>query len=289
MDNHIAAQAPRPRHHAGGGGGRDDCWSEGATEILIEAWGERYLLLNRGNLRQKDWMEVADAVNAHRNSVNKPPRTDIQCKNRIDTIKKKYKLEKAKSSPSKWGFFDRLDYLIGTSNATPSSKKSTPSVHRPITLTVKSNKPKPNPNPSPIAVVYPSGSSRLNSSGSNESSLGGGGDRDDDVLGGGRKNRVDSVGCSEETACKELSRAILRFGEIYERIESAKQEQMVELEKQRMEFTKDIEFQRMNMFMDAQLELERMKRPKKGAPGAGDADILDNVSMNLDDDLKLKP
>ena len=34
-------------------GGREDCWSEGATSVLIEAWGERYLKLSRGNLKHK--------------------------------------------------------------------------------------------------------------------------------------------------------------------------------------------------------------------------------------------
>lgn len=91
------------------------------------------------------------------------------------------------------------------------------------------------------------------------------------LLGGGvrKHSRMDSVDFSEESAYKELARAILRFGEIYERIESSKQLQMMELEKQRMEFTKDLEFQRMNMFMEAQLELEKMKRPTKYAPAAG--------------------
>ncbi|XP_058182794.1 trihelix transcription factor ENAP2 [Rhododendron vialii] len=256
------------------GGGREDCWSEGATETLVEAWGDRYLELNRGNLRQKDWMEVADAVNARSNGV-KPRRTDVQCKNRVDTIKKKYKLEKSKLPvPSKWRFYSRLDHLVGPTAASASaaaapSKKKTPApsaaIQKPastITLSLKSRtKPTPNPNPNaghPV-VVYSGGSSRLNSSGSNESSLGG--DR--------RERRVEDADLSEDGAYKELARAILRFGEVYERIESSKQEQMMELEKQRMEFTKELEFQRMNMFMEAQLELEKVKRAKNYAPGSG--------------------
>uniref|UniRef100_A0A5B6YQ65 Putative trihelix transcription factor ASIL1-like n=1 Tax=Davidia involucrata TaxID=16924 RepID=A0A5B6YQ65_DAVIN len=276
MENQTARNTSRRPHH-GGGGGREDCWTEGETETLIDAWGDRYLQLNRGNLRQKDWKEVADAVNARLNPV-KPRRTDTQCKNRVDTLKKKYKVEKAKPGPSKWPFYHRLDHLIGTNAVTPSNKKSTLalSVHKPttVTFTVKSRL-KPSPNSNPNAVVYSAGSSsksRLNSSGSNESSLGAGG-RDDDVLfsGGGvvRKHRMDYVDFSEETAYKELARAILRFGEIYERIESSKQQQMMELEKQRMEFTKDLECQRMNMFMEAQLELEKMKHPTKNVPSAG--------------------
>ena len=41
-----------------------------------------------------------------------------------------------------------------------------------------------------------------------------------------------------------MAQAIESFREIYERVESAKQRQMVELEKQRMQFAKDLEFQR---------------------------------------------
>ncbi|CAL1379569.1 unnamed protein product [Linum trigynum] len=53
----------------GGGGnnsGREDCWSEGAAESLIKAWGDRYVSVKGENLRQKDWKEVADEVNSWR-------------------------------------------------------------------------------------------------------------------------------------------------------------------------------------------------------------------------------
>ncbi|KAA8534043.1 hypothetical protein F0562_031560 [Nyssa sinensis] len=190
------AHTSRPHH----GGGREDCWSEGATETLIDAWGDRYVQLNRGNLRQKDWKEVADAVNARQNGV-KPRRTDIQCKNRVDTLKKKYKAEKGQAGAFKVAFL--------LSSRSPCWNQRRYSVEQ-------------------------------------------------------KNNTV-----TEESAYKELARAILRFGEIYERIESSKQQQMMELEKQRMEFTKDLEFQRMNMFMEAQVELEKMKRPTKYAPSAG--------------------
>ncbi|XP_033508567.1 trihelix transcription factor ENAP2-like isoform X1 [Nicotiana tomentosiformis] len=257
----MESQTATPtRPHAGG---REDCWSEGATETLIEAWGDRYVRLNRGNLRQKDWKEVADTVNSRQYGV-KPQRTDVQCKNRIDTLKKKYKLEKTKSFPSKWPFYNRLDYLIGTNNVStsPCNRKLTAA----ITLTVKSNS---NPNHNFAAVNYSGSSSRLNSSGSNDSS------HDDLPFGsGGRKNKTEYVGLSEETtAYKELARAILRFGEIYERIESSKQQQMMELEKQRMEFTTDLEVQRMNMFMETQLQIERAKRPARHPTSTGTRSI----------------
>ncbi|XVF40780.1 hypothetical protein PTKIN_Ptkin01aG0143300 [Pterospermum kingtungense] len=233
-----------PPHHnthssgVGGNGGREDCWSEGATATLIEAWGDRYLRLNKGNLRRKDWQEVADAVNFGQDGV-KPRKTDIQCKNRIDTLKKKYKLERAKPPPSKWPFFNRIDSLIGA-NASVNKK------HTSFTFTIK-----------------PKTTSFLTGLKSTESSFDDDGGEDDELR---KEHRVEDVGLSDGAACRELARAILKFGEIYERIESSKQQQVMELEKQRMEFTKDLELQRMNMLVDAQLELEKSKRLKHLIP-----------------------
>ncbi|CAI0381710.1 unnamed protein product [Linum tenue] len=108
---------------------REDCWSEEATATLVEAWGNRYVELNRGNLRQTDWKEVAAAVNAIHGLTKKTHRTDVQCKNRIDTIKKKYKVEKTRITASNgvltssWPFFDRLDGLIGSNFPATATKK----------------------------------------------------------------------------------------------------------------------------------------------------------------------
>ena len=243
---------PTTRPHSGG---REDCWSEGATGKLIEAWGDRYLQLNRGNLRQKDWKEVAEAVNGRDNGV-KPYKTDVQCKNRIDTLKKKYKLEKSKPLPSSWAFYPRLDFLIGGSNKKPTTT---------VTLTIKSARPSPKP-----PATSPVSDDDV--------------DEDDgDGLGFDgrvvmRKHRMmEAMDFSGGTACRELARAILKFGEIYERIESSKQQKMMELERQRMEFAKELEFQRLNMFMDAQLELEKRKRAKYTAPASGE--FRDSVSI----------
>ncbi|KAL2539055.1 Trihelix transcription factor ASIL2 [Abeliophyllum distichum] len=115
--NTLTLALPIQQQKVGGtGGGREDCWSEGATAVLIDAWGERYLELSRGNLKQKHWKDVADIVSS-REDFMKTPKTDIQCKNRIDTVKKKYKTEKAKiaagGGPSKWRFYEKMDELIG--------------------------------------------------------------------------------------------------------------------------------------------------------------------------------
>ncbi|KAK1270477.1 hypothetical protein QJS04_geneDACA006044 [Acorus gramineus] len=262
MDDHhrpsaaatTTAVVPSRPTYNGGGGGREDCWSEGASSALIDAWGDRYLELSRGNLRQKDWKDVAGAVNARQDSHGRPRKTDVQCKNRIDTLKKKYKIEKVKLGPSSWPFFSRLDQLVGPS-ASASAKKPQQAPAKPhaaVTFTLK-----PNPNPNPYSAGSSSGSSRDHRMEDDED--------DDD------EDEEDLVGVGEDVRGRgeggagvfgELARAIVRFGEIYERVESAKQQQMVEMERQRMEFAKELEYQRMHMFVEAQLELEKMKRPR---------------------------
>ncbi|KAK1309202.1 hypothetical protein QJS10_CPA09g00059 [Acorus calamus] len=66
----------------------------------------------------------------------------------------------------------------------------------------------------------------------------------------------------DEAAVKELTRAILRFGEVYEKVETSKLQQATEMEKQRMGFAKELELQRMQFFLKTQLELTKMKRGK---------------------------
>ncbi|CAN8259775.1 unnamed protein product [Cochlearia groenlandica] len=221
--------------------GREDWWSEEATATLIEAWGDRYVNLNRGNLRQNDWKEVADAVNSSHG--NSRPKTDVQCKNRIDTLKKKYKSEKTKHTSS-WCFFDKLDFLIG-----PVLKKSA------AAGAVKSALINPNLNP--------------NGSKTSGSSLDDDDDDDDDEDGDWgfvvrKHGRVEEeLDSSEGDSFKELARSILKLGEAYERIEGTKQKMMIELEKQRMEVAKELELQRMNMLMEMQLDLEKSKLVKR--------------------------
>lgn len=57
---------------------------------------------------------------------------------------------------------------------------------------------------------------------------------------------------------RELTRAILKFGEAYEAAESAKLQQIVEMEKQRMKFAKELELQRIKFLMKTQLELSQL-------------------------------
>ncbi|KAI3682316.1 hypothetical protein L1987_82216 [Smallanthus sonchifolius] len=266
---------------------REDCWSEDATSTLVEAWGRRYLELNRGNLRQKDWQEVADVVNGRHGHTKKTRRTDVQCKNRIDTLKKKYKVEKARVSESNgqinsnWSFFSRLDSLIGSAATSKKSSSSSPPTAVPLPYrkppTVMSSQfPQslailPQKRPLPVAAAVDESYFRRNYSAVAAAAAAAeeDGSEDDESLGTSEdEGAVRGKGVKKESgggsdSMKRLAMAIERFGEIYERVEGEKQKQMIELEKQRMQFTKDLEVQRMQLFMDTQVQLEKIKQAKR--------------------------
>ncbi|CAL5342731.1 unnamed protein product [Camellia sinensis] len=254
---------------------REDCWSNDATYTLVEAWGDRYLDLNRGNLRQKHWQDVADAVNAVHGHVKKARRTDVQCKNRIDTLKKRYKIEKARVSDSnsggytsQWPFFSRLDSLIGSSYkpspAAATHRKTPPALPPSPSLVPVGPRSKRPAAIMPPAVVDDSffrrnfsaiaaaaaAAAEAESEKSRSRSSGGGTRRRD-----GDRNGTEGY--------RQLAEAIERLGEIYERVEESKQRQMIKLEKQRMQFAKDLEIQRMKLFMDSQIQIEKMKRARR--------------------------
>ncbi|CAN6483988.1 unnamed protein product [Victoria cruziana] len=260
--------------------GREDCWSEGATLALIKAWGDRYLELNRGNLKQKHWQEVAEAVN-ERTGGGRARKTDIQCKNRMDTLKKKYKVERARVSGtndafmSKWPYYIRINDLIGPA---ATSKRGSP---------VRAPKSEP---PMALPLPYRTASMPVVAVRAAAAAAAGREKRpaeddyvfqrtpESDTQSGSSRSKAspDSAESSRESrgragcgggsgsggGLRELARAIMRFGEIYEKVEGAKQRQTMDLERQRMEFVKGLEFQRMQIFVDSQLELAKLKKAK---------------------------
>jgi hypothetical protein len=57
---------------------------------------------------------------------------------------------------------------------------------------------------------------------------------------------------------------------MYERVESAKQKHALEMERQRIEFLKQLEVKRMENFVEAHVKIARAQRPKKTKAGATD-------------------
>ncbi|GAV84075.1 Myb_DNA-bind_4 domain-containing protein [Cephalotus follicularis] len=275
---------------------REDCWSEDATFTLLEAWGDRYLELNRGNLRQKHWQEVADSVNdLHGHVSSKSHRTDIQCKNRIDTLKKKYKIEKARvldsngAYTSQWPFFDRLDALLRSNFqanrpsppviGTPSTTRRTPPLvspgwpFSPVPVGLRSSKrPSPAQASSLLAPApLPVDDSQVRRNLSAFAAAAAAAAAEDSQGSDSRSSYGRERGGEREEGYRELAEAIERLGDIYERVESKKQKQMVDLEKQRMQFAKELECQRMQLFMETQLQLQKINCVK---PSRNEPDIL---------------
>lgn len=85
------------------------------------------------------------------------------------------------------------------------------------------------------------------------------------VAGRKRRRPIEEGDGSVGEGYRRLAKAITRLGEIYEKVEVAKQQQMVDLEKQRMQFAKDLEIQRMKLFMDSQVPVQKLKRLKNNS------------------------
>ncbi|KAI3898427.1 hypothetical protein MKW92_027924 [Papaver armeniacum] len=108
----------------GGGGGGDrlkrDEWSEGAVSCLLDAYETKWILRNRAKLKGHDWEDVARHVSSRANST-KAPKTQTQCKNKIESMKKRYRSESSSNDPSSWPLFQRLDLLLRCRTATTTS------------------------------------------------------------------------------------------------------------------------------------------------------------------------
>ncbi|KAI4310473.1 hypothetical protein MLD38_035450 [Melastoma candidum] len=94
-------------------------WSDTAIACLLEAYTEKYMALNRGNLRGRDWEEVAAIVSER---CEKPRKSVEQCKNKVDNLKKRFKLERHRMSSgvvsaSHWPWYKKLEEIV--SNTLP--------------------------------------------------------------------------------------------------------------------------------------------------------------------------
>ncbi|XVF13489.1 hypothetical protein REPUB_Repub08aG0212100 [Reevesia pubescens] len=91
------------------------CWSKEETLALIEAYKEKWFALRRGNLKASDWDAVSEAVS----SASDPGTTksSVQCRHKIEKLRKRYRAEKQRSlkSPGKfsssWDLFPLLDSM----------------------------------------------------------------------------------------------------------------------------------------------------------------------------------
>ncbi|KAL6311602.1 hypothetical protein AAG906_039073 [Vitis piasezkii] len=93
------------------------CWSHDETVALIDSYRDKWYALRRGNLRANHWQEVADAV-SRRCPLSSPPKTSVQCRHKMEKLRKRYRteLQRSMNAPShrfnsSWVHFKRMDAM----------------------------------------------------------------------------------------------------------------------------------------------------------------------------------
>uniref|UniRef100_A0A0D9XGN8 Myb/SANT-like DNA-binding domain-containing protein n=1 Tax=Leersia perrieri TaxID=77586 RepID=A0A0D9XGN8_9ORYZ len=131
--DHVLPDADAPPLAAAAPPQKRDEWSESGIVRLLEAYEAKWLLRNRAKLKWSDWVDIAQEVSAHCAMENaaasaagaKPgsnaAKTPNQCKNKIESMKKRYRAEfaaAARAGPAaagggpSWRFFSRMDGLL---------------------------------------------------------------------------------------------------------------------------------------------------------------------------------
>lgn len=247
-------------------------WTEKSTFVLLESWGVFYLMNGRKSLRSDEWMEVAKKVNdAARN-----PRTDAQCRNRIDTLKKKYKKEKARmaesiSSYSRWVYFKKMEQLMGVS--------------KPLSVVPLQQRQKSRVSHGVCSGKYGFNSrhypSRLNGlNGTSDNPLGSqfmNHDLDKDNSDGMPPQKKKSIDLPNSTSFKILIDSINNFSMVYEKIEISNRNHMLELKKMRMKFQRDLEMQRRHILERAMRQHKRLRDEE-----SEDSDEENNDNKGID-------
>ncbi|XP_057841190.1 trihelix transcription factor ENAP1 [Cryptomeria japonica] len=90
-------------------------WHPDTVARLIDGYGEKCANI-KGYLKTKDWEEIVKYVNIQCEG-SKVPKTMKQCREKIDSLKRRYKLEKRRveirgSNHVNWSFFDKLDDIM---------------------------------------------------------------------------------------------------------------------------------------------------------------------------------
>lgn len=98
-----------------------DEWSEGGVLTLLEVYESKWVLRNRAKLKGNDWEDIARQV-SDRSCGSKSLKTPNQCKNKMESMKKRYRAESAAGTSnsvpgSSWQFFARMDSLLKGTNS----------------------------------------------------------------------------------------------------------------------------------------------------------------------------
>lgn len=239
----------------------EEDWTEHAVFVLLEVWGDRFLQLGRKSLRSEDWHEVAQKVS----EASKMERSDTQCRNMLDMLKRKYKKEKAKIeemglSSSKWAYYKKMEMLMASSMRQECGLACGVDNGEYVFMNTR------------VYLEKSNGFDEMRDSpGESET------DEDDN---GNDQNgfppRHGGGGGLEGSSFRVLADSIQKFGEIYENIESSKRQQMMELEKMRRDFNKEMELQKKQILERAQAEIAKIQE-------ADDDDDDDDTDTSAED------
>ncbi|CAN0843890.1 Trihelix transcription factor ASIL2 [Linum grandiflorum] len=149
----VKDDSPRKLQSIGGGGGdrlKRDEWSEGAVSSLLEAYETKWVLRNRAKLKGQDWEDVARFVSSRANST-RAPKTQTQCKNKIESMKKRYRSESAAGdASSSWPLYNRLHHLLrGSTSSTTTATAAA------ITIAAAATVPQAHPLPPAEPLLNP--------------------------------------------------------------------------------------------------------------------------------------
>ncbi|XP_004301730.1 PREDICTED: uncharacterized protein LOC101297845 [Fragaria vesca subsp. vesca] len=93
------------------------CWTQDEAQSLILAYRDRWFALRRANLKAADWDHVAKATAAASSSSSSPPKTALQCRHKMEKLRKRYRAEKQRASNypgrffSSWALFHLMDEM----------------------------------------------------------------------------------------------------------------------------------------------------------------------------------
>ncbi|KAL6845643.1 hypothetical protein ACP4OV_025138 [Aristida adscensionis] len=262
--------------------GRSPEWTERSTLALLDAWGDRFVRSGRRGIPADEWLEVARLA-ATAAGFPAGHYSESQCRNRIDTLRKKFRKEKermrlasrrSRGSPShsKWVYFDKMmSVLCPPLPPPPSPPSPRPLAPPPLQVPIVTRRRDTQPSP------------RLSwGLGAPELMLGGGGDvRPGDAkpdvaakpdaakLGG--KQEIE-VAASNSNGFGALTESIRKFGEVYERMERRKRQHMAEVEQIRKDFHRDLDAKWREILAKAEAEIACLEDEVSDGGNAEDAD-----------------
>jgi hypothetical protein len=91
-------------------------WDANAEEYIIGNWGQEYIRIRKGNLKDRHWVTIAEEFKKDQ-GPNKQHYLPKHCKSKIDSLKKRYKTEKKKKNATKsvnssWPHFAKLNEIL---------------------------------------------------------------------------------------------------------------------------------------------------------------------------------